>query len=105
MTSPSVVTITLNPALDDSFSVPRLVPGSKMRAARLVAGTVAGLVHAWEPSRATRLGLACSAAMIETAGTSIFSRDDLTRFTDDVPDHRVDQADRDVGTSSTQLRA
>lgn len=53
----------------------------------LVAGTVAGLVHGWEPARATRLGLACSAAMIETAGTSIFSRDDLTRFTDDFPDH------------------
>lgn len=54
----------------------------------LVAGTVAGLVHGWDPSRATRLGLACSAAMIETEGTSIFSRDDLIRFTDDVPDHR-----------------
>lgn len=53
----------------------------------LVAGTIAGLLHGWEPSRATRLGLACSAAMIETAGTSIFSRDDLTPFTDDLPDH------------------
>lgn len=54
----------------------------------LVAGTIAGLVHGWEPSRATRLGLACSAAMIETAGTSIFSRDDLIPFTDEFPDHR-----------------
>ena len=53
----------------------------------LVAGTIAGLVHGWEPSRATRLGLACSAAMIETAGTSIFSRDDLIPFTDDFLDH------------------
>lgn len=54
----------------------------------LVAGTVAGLVHGWEPSRATRLGLACSAAMIETAGTAIFSRNDLAPFTEDLPDHR-----------------
>jgi 6-phosphofructokinase 2 len=53
----------------------------------LVAGTVAGLVRGWEPARATRLGLACSAAMIETAGTSIFSLDDLTPFTDDLPVH------------------
>jgi 6-phosphofructokinase 2 len=54
----------------------------------LVAGTIAGLLHGWEPSRATRLGLACSAAMIETAGTSIFSLDALTPYIDDFPDHR-----------------
>jgi 6-phosphofructokinase 2 len=64
----------------------------------LVAGTVAGLVHGWAPSRATRLGLACSAAMIETEGTSIFSRDDLIRFTDDFTDDFTEDRDR-VGSN------
>lgn len=52
----------------------------------LVAGLVAGLVRGWELSRAARLGLSCSAAMIATAGTSVFSRDDLAGFTDDFPE-------------------
>ncbi|OIJ27629.1 1-phosphofructokinase family hexose kinase [Nocardioides luteus] len=52
----------------------------------LVAGMVAGLVRGWELPRAARLGLSCSAAMIATAGTSVFSRDDLVRFTDDLPE-------------------
>lgn len=55
----------------------------------LVAGIVAGLVHGWELSRAARLGLSCSAAMIATAGTSVFSRDDLAGFTDDLPERAL----------------
>ncbi|MFD7072786.1 1-phosphofructokinase family hexose kinase [Nocardioides sp. NPDC059952] len=51
----------------------------------LVAGIVAGLTHGWNLPRAARLGLACSAAMIATAGTSVFSRDDLAAFTDVLP--------------------
>lgn len=51
----------------------------------LVAGIIAGLVHGWDLSRATRLGLACSAAMIATPGTSVFSGDDLAAFTGDLP--------------------
>jgi len=52
----------------------------------LVAGIIAGLVHGWDLPRAARLGLACSGAMIATAGTSVFSRDDLAEFTDDLPE-------------------
>ncbi|SDK53477.1 6-phosphofructokinase [Nocardioides sp. YR527] len=55
----------------------------------LVAGIIAGLTHGWDLARAARLGLACSAAMIATAGTSMFSRDDLTAFTDVLPDQIV----------------
>ncbi|MER6972856.1 1-phosphofructokinase family hexose kinase [Nocardioides sp. NPDC000445] len=51
----------------------------------LVAGIIAGLVHGWDLPRAARLGLSCSAAMIATAGTSVFARQDIAAFTDDVP--------------------
>lgn len=51
----------------------------------LVAGTVAGLTQGWDLPRAARLGLACSAAMIATAGTSVFTRDGLAEFTSDLP--------------------
>jgi len=46
----------------------------------LVAGTVAGLCRGWDLPRATRLGVACSAAMTETVGTALFTRDELRRF-------------------------
>jgi 6-phosphofructokinase 2 len=46
----------------------------------LVAGTIAGLCRGWDLPRATRLGMACSAAMTETVGTAVFTREELRRF-------------------------
>ncbi|MCA1981866.1 1-phosphofructokinase family hexose kinase [Nocardioides sp. R-N-C8] len=46
----------------------------------LVAGIVAGLCRDWDLPRATRFGVACSAAMTETAGTALFTIGELRRF-------------------------
>jgi len=43
----------------------------------LVAGVVAGLRRKWTLLRAVRLGVACSAAMVRTPGTSLFGPDEV----------------------------
>lgn len=51
----------------------------------MVAGMVGGLLQGWTVLKAVRLGLACSAAMVSTPGTAMFTRADLERFSDDGP--------------------
>lgn len=49
----------------------------------VVGGMVAGLLRGWSLPRAGRFAAACSAAMVGTAGTAVFTRADLARFSDE----------------------